>query len=548
MDLFPAQGRITPLEAPTESPAIRAFLQGLTAGKEIPTATTALADAVTTGIQSYDKQVETKQRQKINDINIENAELGLEERRELQPEEIQARKEVLALEQDKRAEEYQMRAEKEELMGILQSGDDDAATEAVISNKYARVFAADPKLEEIATRRALVNADADTRSVMLKQKGSNALANMYARKQLAFDTAHQKAEGSYLESDFTKRVIARNKGLDERTLAKNVTFVPAGSVEIKDGVVVIDPETKQYKTKEGYDPAVKNTQLPNTSIAIDSRTGAVWDESVSKEDEKIVHAYQGTARAASQSFLRSSNSEALVEEAMGRGGKTPQRPTTEGEAEDANATGNAVERLLSPKNRDSTEGNIDLPALRKSFNKVPLLNSNGSPELNTPTVRDLFARSLDLPKVINQKYRTRLGEYLSKTVSVMDKPNTAVVASYKADRLQEKADIINDMLADDFELKNPSAYTYEKVSAHNLEVDKYRESLAAGESVLPPKAGNVYVSSPQELYIEERKPALWSRMGFAAREIHEAGKEQKKARAKAGVRRNSALVVAESIK
>ena len=466
MDLYPLQSKVAPIQAPVESLAVKGYSQGVRDAEFVPTDVTQIAQAVSGGIEAYQSVQANQQNAQIKDQIIErnDRQAALES----DPAILEAQKLRIQSERDEYARGIKSRQRQDELLSVLQSGDNAKIVGAVTSGAYADVFSENPNLEKYAVKVAAPNMTPEQQQSFITRQGDAQYQLMLNRNKLQLATENAKAESAYLTNDTVKDILATNQDLDARSLARRVDFVPAGRYKYdEDGRVLGDPSTRGYLTLDERE----NTELDNKDKFdfIDRETRRVIARGVSKDDKNVIQGYISTSKMVPGSPLQDTDVTTLIRNAQGKqaGVKDPRK-----------APDTAPSGQVTPLPPEATN---PFSLLEKNVSNAKVATTKGTLE---PASADFVAANvvgtLEIPDELKEKYLPRIRETVDQSMKFKFDVGlqSAVNRTESAARMiQNQVSLATDILDDTWTKRDNGKFTQADVDKHNADVEAYEQSL-----------------------------------------------------------------------
>lgn len=555
MDIFPLQSRVAPIEAPVESLAVSGYSQGVRDAEKLPNEITQIAQAVTQGIESYQNVTDKAQEIELNEQRIESnkrlADLQAD------PNTIAAAKEEVQAKRDEYAESVKQRQRKDELVGVLQSGDTARIVGAVTSGEYADVFSADSDLEKYAIKVAAPDMSEEQRDSFLYQQDARQTRLMYQRNALNLANQEAAAEKAFIGNKAVAGILADYSDMDVRSLARRARIEPSGRFEYQGEKVVVDPITKRFKQL----PPDKNEEgeLKDRYDVIDRTTGRVLRRGISKEDAQVFQTYKGTAAMVPNSALQETEQAKTLRSAIGQKSSVnapSKKPTTA-------PTG----KVSAPKPGEAAAYKV----LEQQVGNVPVTTAKGTAE---PATSEFIAANvvstLELPEETKTKYLPRVKDVVERSLKASSDLDITSsfskiqeVTTLAGDQIELAKDILSDQwnsLSQAEELNKSGKwqrvaadrFTQADVDKHNKEVEEYEAFIRrqargefSGRTFL--YSPGTYAASPKDLFVQKKMPTMLARLNGAISQVQKVGKAQLKARAKKGVAQKQILAATGDI-
>jgi len=550
MDLFPGQSPISPMQVPSEHPGLRAYMQGLDAGKEIPTPAKAIADAFTTGVSAYHKETQQQQVEQQNYYKLEADKLALQQQQASMQnldQKVQLEAEATQAQRDALARQTRERQEEDEVIGVIQSGNTQALSEGVLSGKYAGVFARNPKLEEIAVKSAAPHWSPDTRDIFLKQQSRRANDQTLQRQQLKNQEDYSKAESGFHEHDTTKEILAKfgDTGLTDRELAKRIDFVPMDSIKVSpEGMAMRTDDNQAWQPNPMY-ADMSHAQRSKNYYAIDRKSMQVLATDVLPEYKKITENYRATAHRVGGGSIGDSRIEQIVKQVNGQqSGILEERGANVAKPQEAPKV-DPLAVMLTPKSAKVAESkatNISLEQFNTEVSRLPLHTDSNRPQYNSKEVVSLFSSALNVSDVAAKKSSSAIKNYLG---------NLNTQSTWITDPARDR--LVKELLSN--EPVDLTGYDEEAVNKHNAQVKdmtKAIEQWKLGPKVMappiPPPGGAVLVNSPEELYVLRNYARMSDRVNSITNQLTASATKQMQAQSQKELSRQNILAAVARFK
>lgn len=545
MNLFPLQRPVSQIDTPTEHPALRAYMQGLQAGKEIPTPAKALADAFTTGLEAYHGEVQNQQREESNYFAIEANKLALQQR-QADMQNMQAREQLEAAQlqqsRDEIARQTRERQEEDELIGMLQEGDTNQLTEALISGQHIGAFSRNPKLEEAVIKRvgpSMPDGIYDYYEKGQNRRQAQTLSEKYALKH---KEAYEKAMSNVVGSELITDIQANGGPSDIRELVRDIDIIDPSEYVFKDGYMLLnDDDTPMRPT--GYDPLKKDNNLEDPTRkkwAVSRKQRKVYSTNVTPEDAKSLFAARGAAKNLGNTEINESRSLSLLKQARGErpdvvdkeNSKLAPRTATPQESQD-----DIISKLIQPKTIVGRTP-LSLSQATEELQKQPLVDSSN---------RVSFVASKDVPRLVVNSLAIPEKAANNNIKETRDYLKEVTRDGSRYSKIFARQNFVKKILLDSYpELSDEQKSSYDRVTEHNAQVNnraKAIEKRGYGDTRVavgpPPLGGMTLVNSPEELYVLEESERLNQRLDSLEAEMRRAAEQQLKMQSDKSLQRSN---------
>lgn len=300
MDIFPGYGvqsRVLP--STVESLAVSGFRQGLDDAAQNPTATTAIANAITGGIDAYNKETQALQQQRLNEQNIQANEQKLKLGEvATSPDALEAERMKQTVLKDKYAAAVREQEREAQLNGILKQGNPQRLAEIVMSGEFNDVLAKNPTLYKATVATAMPYIPEAQRDGLVKREQNKAYDNMLMRNQNKIQMEAQGIESEIVGNTELGNIITKNKDLQNPlTLA---TKIKRGEIEVvPQGTYTTDPSDssgrvtfengRPLRKDVGINPMLSEKQ--QSFQLYDKTTGRLVAENVTGPTKHLLERY-----------------------------------------------------------------------------------------------------------------------------------------------------------------------------------------------------------------------------------------------------------------
>lgn len=512
---------VAPLTPPVESLSVDAYRKGAATAADVPSTATAIAKGVTEGVDTY-------QRQSLNQERLTAAKRSNAQQAALDPLQLQTAQLQLQQEQDKIAEETQIKQERDALFEVFKGDDGNAKLDAVTSGKFAKSFAADPKLEDYAVKVATPYMDEDQRAAFIKNSYDTQLRGITLRDQAARQKEYDRAESDLVSSSEMDSILNDPKN------AKRFDHSPQAFIDraepVRQGTYEIDPRNglpKRYATGPMVGQIIKKNVDPEPGAKqqwqfVDKKTKEVLAEGLSDEFATNFEKYRSRKSQLEKSGIMRKPVSTIVQE------NTPRAQKIIGE--------NAPKLIPGSSNQ-----RIPLAVAEKRIATTPLVAQDGKViAKDNPAVGGMIVQTLGLTpeEAANFPHLNEISSALHDDIEASTKVRTYgwgwptdEVAAPAADaaRLKQRDEWTRAVLTKQFPREgSPTVYNDTAVKEHNDAYHRWvQNGNDAGADDLQ-KIGGVFkeIDSPEDLFVEKNYPSAAARLDAIWTRSVRAGKLQ----------------------
>lgn len=526
-----------------------ATTQGIAAGKNLPTTTTAIIQGAQEGIDrglqtiSRIENIETANiqqevararlpyegalaQERLEEAQLSNevAQIQIEDAQVNRTEKQNLEKSTIGLKETEIQNKTQQLQREEQFLGSFKNASADSQYNMLSSGEFSDVFSKNKNIYSQALDTALLNPNlsGEQKQAIDNLRKRSSAVDYYERLANTRAAKFQEAKEALYASPLTSEVLSNTSDMLPEDVPDKVEFLPAGKYQMsEDGTrLKINPKTGRRMLVEGFNPE----DVKDKYIAVMKDNNQVVGSSATQKDFNTYKDYLAARKLQDGTFGRTA-----ADRLTKRQEATPAKAAST-QFIPSNATQGpqeAPEVRLMKQSLDLS--NNEYKALENPLQNLYKLSAKHVAE-RLPTTSSFLSQYKDLTQTVDTITNYMIKDEWDKSEAVKSKYTQADVDKWNQ---EQKKEFIKQLYSDTIYMSDLEFY-----------LDRQKVKGKSTDELFEP----FKIDNPQDLYRVQREPVLSKKVNILYQQLVNQQRDQSSAGARAGQQTQNTLKFLETIK